>query len=256
MMKKVLLLNIVLLSLFILWCNDNKTTEIVVTEWAVVRNVKRGMTQDEVIKAEWLNLENIKKEESWSISIFWTTDYINNKQLELGYFFINNSLERVVYLLNDAKFVDYVSFRKELWKKYGTWDISDEVCNTNNSPLDRITWEMREVSNSNLNSKDKLTKLERLKAEAEEWKTTFKTCLFHDDIIWDQWDLKEDDALTLWDISFFHKWEIENWTNVYIILWKWINPAGYWVQMAISYESAKYKESVKDKQRENIEHKL
>lgn len=211
-MKRYTLISFLTLGLLLSGCGaiSQEDAQASVTSWAVVRNVRWGMTKDEVIKAENLD-KDIKEGGEDRLSWIQNTTELAGKEAIIGYVFLNNSLERVYYIVDkNAWFWEYWYLRRALGKKYGGNDISQEECSETPSQL-------KEIQEKNLDNKEKLKELESLQSKLRSCLWDQDIQYFADSVKWTNIDDMRSTYLSLGDIGYYHNRK-NNETNIDLIL--------------------------------------
>lgn len=219
-----------------------------ITSWAVVRNIIWNMSPEEVRHAENIkDQEVVRSYSSWDVQAFEIISKLWDKNISIGYNFINNKLWRVYYLLENAKFWDYFEYRRMLGQKYWTGDITrgefEEIQKRNNE----LEGEADDIEKSNIPDNQKKAKLEEFEKEMQANASRMQEYLFSGDIIWTT-DMPPklftpDQRLSLGDMYYFHNWKT-NQGLVQIALWKGVHNWSLQVNMLIEYADTWYQEKI------------
>ena len=167
------------------------------------------MTPEEVIRAEWLTGTAQKvNQESDGRTYLKQVAELNKKEAIINYNFLDWKLEQLEYFVRNPSFNDYTLFREELWKKYGSWDITDELCK---QWLAESKEKLSKIDADNLKPKERLVQLKEIQEDLKKQK---KKCAFMDDLTilssWLEKDdiyLNEDKYVEWWDAMYYHAWQ-------------------------------------------------
>ena len=210
-MKKIAMILILSLSVLLFGCGQSaEVGETQIISWAVVRNVKWGMTKDEVIKAEKLD-KNIAEEREDSLSWIQSTADLAWREAVIWYVFLDDKLERVYYIVDkNIWFWEYWYLRRALGEKYGVGDIPEEECS-------KISSQLKEVQDKNIDNKEKLKELKVLQDKIKKCSRDEDIQYFDDSVRGTDIHAMRSTYLSLRDISYYHGWE-NNGTNIDLIL--------------------------------------
>lgn len=210
------------------------------------------MTPEEVIRAEGLTgtAQKINQKTDWVTYLEQFTEF-NKKEAIIIYDFLDWKLEHLAYFMRNPNFNDYMFIREELWKKYGSWDITDELCK---QWLAEASGRIHKIDAENLAPRERLAQLKEIQ---ENLKNQKQKCTFMDDLTILSSRLKKDDIylnedryVEWWDAVYHHTWQNPDLkTNIMFYAPK--NDYATSTIIGITYSSQKYQDFEKKSTEEN-----
>lgn len=210
------------------------------------------MTAEEVIRAEGLTgtAQKINQNSDWRTYLK-QVDELNKKEAIINYNFLDWKLEQLEYFVRNPSFNDYTLFREELWKKYGSWDITDELCK---QWLAEASGRIHKIDAENLAPKERLAQLKEIQENLKKQK---QKCAFMDDLTilssWLEKDdiyLNEDKYVEWWDAVYHHTWQNPD-LKTDIIFFAPKDATTTNTVIIIDYSSQKYQDFEKKSKEEN-----
>lgn len=210
------------------------------------------MTAEEVIRAEGLTgtAQKINQESDGRTYLEQFTEF-NKKEAIISYDFLDWKLEYLAYFMRNPNFNDYMFIREELWKKYGSWDITDELCK---QWLAEASGRIHKIDMENLAPKERLVQLKEIQEDLKKQK---KKCAFMDDLTilssWLEKDdiyLNEDRYVEWWDAVYHHTWQNPD-LKTDIIFFAPKDATTTNTVIIIDYSSQKYQDFEKKSKEEN-----